>query len=160
MNNINEEKNSGRKTAGLLDLRTLFKNEKAVKAIIFGAFLLIILVFVSDLASGTGKSPKSGTVMSQEVDFEVYEKQIEQKLRTAISAIDGVGDLTVAVTLDSLCETVYSDKGTNVRTVITPKVRGVAIVCDGGGNPVVKQKVIELVSRMLGIGSTKISVTN
>jgi stage III sporulation protein AG len=90
-----------------------------------------------------------------------YEKQLEEKLIRAIGAIDGVNEesLTIVVTLDSLSETVYSDRGSGVRTVITPKVRGVAVICDGGADAVVKQKIIEVVSRVLGINSTRISVT-
>jgi len=90
---------------------------------------------------------------------EEYEKQLELKLEKAISAINGVGELTIVVTLDSLSETVYSDRGSGVRTVITPKVRGVAIICEGGDDIVTKQKIVELTSRVLGINTTRISVT-
>jgi stage III sporulation protein AG len=89
-----------------------------------------------------------------------HEAQLEEKLKKAISAIDGVGELTIVVTLDSLSETVYSERGGGVKTVITPKVRGVAVICEGGGDIIVKQKIVELTSRVLGIGTTRISVTN
>jgi stage III sporulation protein AG len=138
-------------------IKSLMKNEKAVKAIVFGGFALIILLFLSDIFSGSTQ-PK----VSVETDFGEYERQIEHKLHTAISAINGVNPevLTVVVTLDSLCETVYAERGSGVKTVITPRVRGVAIICEGGENIVVKQKIVELVSRLLGISSTRISVTN
>ena len=74
--------------------------------------------------------------------------------------LDGVGELTIVVTLDSLSENVFSERGSGIKTVITPKVRGVAIICEGGDDVIVKQKIVELVSRVLGINTTKISVTN
>jgi stage III sporulation protein AG len=143
---------------GIFDLRTLMKNEKAVKALIFGAVALIMLFFLSDLFSpdstGRHESVKSNDFVAYE-----YEKQLEQKLERAITAIDGVGEVTIVVTLDSLSETVYSERGSGVKTVITPKVRGVAIICDGADDVVVKQKVVETTARLLGVNTTRISVT-
>jgi len=143
----------------MVNLKALFKNEKAVKAIIFGSFALILLVFLSDSFASPNSSK---SVKAHESDFSVYERLLEEKLVKAISAIEGVNykELTVVVTLDSLSETVYAERGSSVRTVITPKVRGVAVVCENGDNVIVKQKIIELVSRVLGISSIRISVTN
>lgn len=41
---------------------------------------------------------------------------------------------------------------------IQPKVRGVLVVCAGGDNNVVKQKVIDAVTKALDISSSKVSV--
>jgi stage III sporulation protein AG len=149
---------------GVVDLKpvkALLKNEKAVKIILLAAFALIVLFFLSDWFSGTSGKPQPAGIESESgIGVEEYEKRLEQKLEKAVSAINSVGELTIAVTLDSLSETVYSERGTAVKTVITPKVRGVAIICEGGGDIFVKQKIVELVSRLLGISTTKISVSN
>ena len=39
-----------------------------------------------------------------------------------------------------------------------PKVKGVIIVCDGGGNPSVVNQITNAVSAALGIGANRISV--
>lgn len=41
---------------------------------------------------------------------------------------------------------------------IQPKVRGVLVVCSGGDNNVVKEKVIDAVTKVLDISSSKVSV--
>jgi hypothetical protein len=152
------------KKAKVFDFRKFMKNEKAVKTVIFGGLALLALVFLADLFSPQANREKTSanSVNSAIVDFHEYEKHIEEKLAQAISAIDGVGksDLTIVVTIDSLCETVYSERGNGIRTVVTPKVRGVAVVCPAGGDIITKGKIIEVVSRTLGISTTKISVTN
>jgi len=137
-------------------MKPLLKNEKAVKTLVFGGIALVMLIFVTNLFSSEPK----GKVETNVNTVQEHEQQLEEKLQKAISAIDGVGELTIVVTLDSLSETVYSDRGTGVKTVITPKVRGVAIICDGGDDVIVKQKIVELTSRVLGINTTRISVTN
>jgi stage III sporulation protein AG len=149
------------KKINIFDLRTLMKNPKAVKLILYGGFALLMLLFLSEMFSGISGSISNSAVIENDIGSAAkHEKQIEQELERAISAIDGVGELTIMVTLDSLSETIYSERGSGVRTVITPKVRGVAIICEGGGNIVVKQKIVELVSRVLGISTTRISVTD
>lgn len=43
---------------------------------------------------------------------------------------------------------------------LMPKIRGVLVVCDGGGNPVVQEKITQAVSSVLNISSGKVYVTN
>jgi len=146
----------------VIDSRALFKNDKAVKFIMIGGLALILLIFLSSLfESGSGGSSNSRGSPAGELSYAEHEKRLEEKLIKAISAIDGVGgELTVVVTLDSLSETVYSERGSAVRTVITPRVRGVAVICSGGENVIVKGRIIEVVSRVLGVSTARISVTN
>ena len=52
-----------------------------------------------------------------------------------------------------------SGKSALVKTVIEPKIRGVLVVCEGAGSPLVEQRVLEAVSKVFGISTTKICVT-
>lgn len=45
-------------------------------------------------------------------------------------------------------------------SVICPKVRGVAVVCAGAADPVVKEKIANTVSGVLNIGISRVCVTN
>jgi len=139
-------------------MNALLKNEKAVKIIVFIGFALVALIFLTDVFSaGSGKTKVSD---AGPADLEQeYEKRLEKKLADALSEIDGVGKLTVVITLDTLSENVYNDKGGAIKTVITPKVRGAAIICEGGGNIAVKEKVVELASKVLGVSTARICVT-
>ena len=46
-----------------------------------------------------------------------------------------------------------------LKSLSTPKVKGVVIVCEGGENPVTKERVINAISTVLQIGTDKIYVT-
>lgn len=45
-------------------------------------------------------------------------------------------------------------------TEIQPKIKGVVVICDGGGNIEIKKKIIETVTTALNISSKKVYVTN
>ena len=51
-----------------------------------------------------------------------------------------------------------NDKGLLLKT-IEPKIRGVAIVCDGGNNELVQQQIYSAVSAVLNISTSKISIS-
>ena len=161
MDESNKNDNTNEKKSSILNLKPILKNEKAVKAIIFAGLALIILIFLSDMFTGITSPSNLNLENDGNSTVAEHELELEKKLERAISAIDGVrpGALTIVVTLDSLSETIYAERGSSVTTVITPRVRGVAIVCEGAADIVVRQRIVELVSRLLGINSTSISVT-
>lgn len=47
-----------------------------------------------------------------------------------------------------------------VRSQNEPKVRGVLVVCEGAKSPLVQKRVLEAVSKLLGVSTAKICVTN
>ena len=44
-------------------------------------------------------------------------------------------------------------------TEIEPKIKGVAVICQGGDDPIVKQRILETVTTLLNVTSTKVCVT-
>lgn len=46
-----------------------------------------------------------------------------------------------------------------IERAIQPKVRGVAVLCEGGDNPIIKNEIIQIVTTVLDISSTKVSVS-
>ncbi len=115
-------------------------------------------------------------------------ENLELKLTELLSSIDGVGEIKVMITLESSKEYIYAseqktthdqsdetsykqDSETNIIIVDNqegksaipikvnePSVKGVAIVCEGAGDIMVKSSVIEATKSVLGIGSNRISV--
>lgn len=91
-----------------------------------------------------------------------------------ISRVEGAGKTAVMVTLESGSESIYatdtdsdgsSTHGTFwaageadglVETVETPRVLGVAVVCEGGGSAAVQSRVTALVQALTGIGTNHI----
>lgn len=61
--------------------------------------------------------------------------------------------------MENSVEYVYLSNGDTKTKSIEPTVRGVAVVCDGGENPVTKEKIIDVVTKALNISSSRVSVT-
>ncbi len=103
---------------------------------------------------------------------EAYRIALEEELTCLCARIEGVGELSLLVTLDGSERAVYAaDIGQNGRVdyVVSggeglllyrenPAVRGVAVVCEGGNDPAVRAALTSLLSAVLGIGSNRISV--
>ena len=158
-------------------------------------FLLVMLfaagIAVLALSETTAKEELVSTVapISENISSREYEEELEMRLISIISSIEGVGETRVMVTLESGGEDVYlnnSDYGENIEPsgensfekkddyVIVegssgqggivirrtePRVRGVAVVCRGAGSETVKAQVIEAVTALLDISSARVSVS-
>ena len=130
-----------------------------------------ILLFLSSFNTTEKKDQST-------IDFlyDEYEKALEEKLEEFCSYIYGIDNVKVFVSLDMTEETVYA-QNSSVSTAqstyeyllfgsdsalpiyeIMPKIRGVAIACDGGNDAYVQKVVTELISSALGIPTNKIKV--
>lgn len=106
-----------------------------------------------------------------------YAAALETRLTALISRVEGAGKTAVMVTLESGSESIYAtDTDTDsdgssthvllgsggadglVETVETPRVLGVAVVCEGGGSAAVQSRVTALVQALTGIGTNHITV--
>ncbi|MBR5088327.1 MAG: hypothetical protein IK093_02760 [Ruminiclostridium sp.] len=139
---------------GLGEIKELLKTDKAVKLLlIVGAALILFAALGGLLRRDTGKSQNTS-----EHDFSSYEQDLENRLCEILSAIDGVGDAKVMVTLDTSERTEYGKSADMQVEVTAPKVRGVIVVCDGGGSVAVRERVVNAVTGVFGISSLRISV--
>lgn len=107
---------------------------------------------------------------------EDYARQLENRLQELITRVEGTGAVEVMVTLECGEENIYAtdqQTGTDgatsvdhvllgdgglVETVQTPRVQGVAVVCEGGGDAAVQNRVSTLVEVLTGIGANHITV--
>lgn len=113
----------------------------------------------------------------------VTESQVEQALEDRItdllSAVEGVGSCRVMVTLESGAQSVYAAdtsvtaSGTSEQvlsvdtetgpvglllTRIQPTVKGVAVVCEGAGDPAVCSRVTDVISTAFHISERRVCV--
>ena len=115
------------------------------------------------------------------------EEKLERRLGELISRIDGVGEVSVMVTLEKTTTAVYekdskleetsgnaagsSSRETEVVLAgsakqplltgnIMPTVRGAAVVCEAAANPLVREKVANTVAKALNIGISRVYVTD
>lgn len=154
-------------------LHQLIQKENRARLAVLLGVAAMLLILLSELFTPSEKPVSaSGTAM----DENTYRQQLEVQLEELISQVQGAGKTTVMITLESGEETIYAldtlsgqtqeqqthvllDDGTALaQTVCTPKVCGVAVVCEGGGDVRVASRITELVGALLDIPSNRICV--
>lgn len=133
------------------------------------------------------KSSSNNTSTCDETD--AYKESTEKQLKELLENVNGVGECDVMVTVEGTTEYVYaqnqsefsdsdggkvSDKKENnivvvekdgekqalVKKIIKPQISGVVIVCKGGGDLSVKERVLNAASTALNLPANKICVEN
>lgn len=156
-------------------LRTALADEKqrVNLLVLMGLAGLVLLAFSAWLPADDAAQPAPAAVQETAADY--YAAQLENRLTALIRCVDGAGDTAVMVTLESGSESVYAtdtdrDGGSThvllgsggadglVETVQTPRVLGVAVVCEGGGTAAVQNRVTALVEALTGVGANHITV--
>ncbi len=134
-----------------VDFKKIFDNPKFTRIAVIVCVCAIALIFISSYVeipsfNSSGKS-------------EEYCQTLEDNLLTVISQIQGVGEVKIFLTMDNSGENVYLNNSDTKTKSITPVVRGVVVVCDGGDDPVVVNRVMSAVTKSLDISSNKVCVT-
>lgn len=118
---------------------------------------------ISDLVTsieGVGKA-KVMVTMKSGVEY-VYAKEEKQNTDTTKGATGGNQTTQQRDNYEQktiLVEDQNGRKTALIRTTLEPTIRGVVVVCEGGNNILVQQKVIDAVKVALGIGSNKVCVS-
>lgn len=173
-----------------MTFKNLFSGENGKKILIFGAAAVMILLLLSTVTGGSGKTASHEKTVTAE-DAAKIEQSLEQRLEKLLEKIDGVGSVSVMVTLDRSSQQLYEKdekSETDIKTgtdgnteniahetevvlagsskeplrtgVVQPKVRGAAVVCSGASDPVIREKVTYTVAKALNIGISKVYVTD
>ena len=160
-------------------LSELVKKPMFLKAAMAAGLLMIILILISDIS---GDDKKEVTRTGGEIGFassELYADATEERLRVILTEIEGVGKADVMLTITSTEEYVYaetikrgasqaengyviidngSQKEALVKKINNPAISGVVIVCEGGDDPRVCEKIYKAASTALDIPTSKIYV--
>lgn len=143
---------------------------------LFGKYKYPILVLLAGLGLMLlpGKNQEPAEVPVQTVQA----PDLEARLETILSQIDGAGQVRVLLTLEKSRETLYqtdsrSDSADTVlvedaqrvetglvRQTIEPVYRGAVILCQGAGDPGIRLAVVEAVRCVTGLGADEITVLN
>ena len=170
----------------LLQKSNVIKNNKKLALMVIAGFMIIALIFISELNFNTDFSGKNE--IKKEMLTEEYCAYLEQKVTEIIECIDGAGKTKVMITLSETTEYIYAtndkdtrknndasndsatqndyviiekdnnDTGLLIKT-IEPKVRGVAIVCEGGNKSMVQNQIYSAISAVLNISTSRISIS-
>lgn len=156
-------------------LEKLRKDKKTIFIILIG-FLGMVLILFSPNDSEKKKAVDQVETVNYNSD------NIQDEVEAMIESIKGAGKTKVYITYESDSEHVYAmnideksdgsdlhykseyiitdDENGLILKVIYPKVRGVAVICEGGGDPLVKEKIYSVISALFDISTNKISVTD
>lgn len=150
------------------------------RLVLIAGIAAIVLLFLSTL------TPQSEPQTVQQYTAEEtakLERELERRLTELLAEIDGVSSPRVMVTLDRTSERVFAEEsktrsgsGENSTestlalsgsgkealetSVILPKVRGVAVVCGGAEDIVIREKVVNTAARVLDIKVSQVYVTS
>lgn len=134
-----------------INVKQICDNPKFIKAVVIVGVCAIVLVFLSSFIDFS--------FVSEDISNDEYCEQLEEELLFVVSNIQGVGQAKVFLTMDNNGENVYLDNSDKKTKSITPQVRGVVVVCDGGDDPLIVARVMSAVTRSLDISSNKVCVT-
>lgn len=155
------------------------KDKKALIIVIAGVLGMLLILF-------SGSAEKKGDFTVEKENYSSLSRQdIKNEVQNLIESIDGAGKTQLMITYESAEESVYAtdsdEKSGNNEVqikkehiiiendsgetgllikVIYPKVQGVAVICEGGDNPLVREKIYSLLSALFDINSTSISVAS
>ncbi len=160
-------------------LRSLVKRwsqsgDRRYRWLVWLGLLGILLVGLSEwIPNENGPSANSGVSVSASA----VEAALEQRIAGLLTRVQGVGSCYVMVTLEQGVQQVYATDTNGVSstqtlhvateqglvglpiTQIQPVIKGVAVVCDGGGDPAVNKRVTDLITAVFHIASHRVFVT-
>lgn len=157
-------------------------DSKKIKIIVAVGLIGMLLILASEMLGSNERVQKADD--TTQFSYFEYTTELENKLTDVISSIQGVGECRVMITLENTAESVYAtnnenksdDKSSNRKDEYVfydsnngetpvlikeylPKVQGVTVVCSGGDDIAVKEKIIESVTSLFNIPTNRVSVS-
>lgn len=135
-----------------------FKNMKGKWTLaLLGVLGLALLIL------GGGAEPEEVTALGSEE----YRAALTAEVRALCAEVRGVGEVSVLLTLEAGESHIYAEGDRGYITAggeglliesRPPRIAGVAVVCDGGSDPAVREALSEMLSAALGIGVHRVKV--
>lgn len=153
----------------------------------YGFFLLLLAAGLLLVWAGSSESPKASPKTAEtepltltatdSEQLDAYAKQLEARVRSLLEAMDGVSNVHVMILLESGGERVYAENRTYTSGVLAssqpllsggdpipvretmPTVRGIAVVCGGGSDPVLQQRILSTLCSLFHLSASRVSVS-
>lgn len=135
-------------------LQHLLQNGGARRLLLLAAALGAGLLLLSG-SFGLGKGQEEP---NESFSVSDYRQTAQRELEELLSHLPGAGKTRVLVTMENSAEVVFLENGAAKTKEIQPTVRGVLVLCEGGGDPVTAGRVTEAVTKALGVSSAKVCV--
>lgn len=152
-------------------LREWFSGRNKLHWLVAIGLIGMVLIGLSEWRNKTPTEHRDdGSVSAQQV-----EEALERRITTLLSHVEGVGDCYVMVTLEQGVQQVYaSEKSSGSESVLTvstdsgpvglliteiqPIIKGVVVVCDGGGDSEVRERVTAAVATAFNLSTRRVYV--
>lgn len=168
------------------------KKDQWLIVILVGILLLVIALPTSSGKKEAKEQEEEAVQRQVSTDSDSYARLLERRLEEALTQVQGVGKVSVMITLSSSGEKVVEkDKETSsdtsvdgengtsqsssssetsvysgssgaespyVKKELTPDIKGVMVVAEGGDNAVVIENITEAVQALFGVDTHKIKV--
>lgn len=149
------------------------------KLLLGAGIAAMLFIMLNGFSDKKEEKSKSSDVNTEFLTSYAYMDSIETRLTEVITSIEGVGKVKILVNIASTEEYVYAeelssssnktensyviiDKGSKKEALISkitaPAVSGIIIVCEGGDDPKVCERVYKAVSTALNIPTNRIYV--
>ena len=160
-------------------IKKVFQKIKSIKNIhLYLALLFAVIAVVVVFAVG-GNYRQTSAQVSDSANFHEYIATMENKLTSVIAKMDGVKNVSVAISASTMEQTEYAydretvtvgDTQTVTERLVTvagkplvtrtlpPQILGVVVVADGADDPIVKFKIIQVVVTLLDTSADKVQV--
>lgn len=154
--------------------------KKKIVLLVATALLGVLLVLGGALGEKGGEGGKNGGAQEKNPAASAYIEGVENKIRNITEQITGSKDAAVIVSVKSGTEYIYVSneehegdrsateyiklRGENgedsliLYKEVYPAVSGISVACRGGDDPVIRQKLIEVISTALGVPSHRICI--
>ena len=155
--------------------------DKTVRVLVWVGIAGILLIGLSEMFPSCSRQATSAAAT---LTADQVEQALERRIVDLLRQVEGVGACRVMVTLESDTRTVYAADTVSATgadgaasfseeyltvdtdagpvglliTRLQPTVKGVAVVCDGGGNAVVQQRVTRVVTTAFHISERRVCV--
>lgn len=141
-------------TEGVKKAKKLLESERLRKIIVICGIIGIALIFISSYIDVGSFADNS----ENEFSVETYGSKTQEELAAAISKIEGAGKTEVMLTMENSKELVYIDGTSTKSKEIQPLIRGVLVLCEGGDDPTVVERITQAVTKTLGVSSAKVCI--
>ena len=112
--------------------------------------LVLVGVILMFIPSGSNKEKSEQTTLTD------YKISAEAELAELCSSIDGVGKCRVSVSFSEGESFRYS--GSKLISSAPPRVFGVTVVCEGGDDDRVKERISDCMTSLFDIGANRVCV--
>lgn len=156
------------------------KKDQLLILVLIGLLLAVIVFPVEQEKKEEEATENVASTEVQERTAEDYEERMERKLESLLGSVEGVGKVRVMLTFVGSGEkqvekdqntageeqsesTIYEEHGSSERmpyvtSETNPRVEGVLVIAQGGGDSQVRKEILEAAQALFGIEAHKIKI--